>query len=158
MLRIRKQKSGQSVVEFALAIPLFLMLVMAIIDVSRYVVIESSMSHIVRSSLRYGVTGLSEEDPDNPGSELSWSDSLIVIAEENNHFDGWIDIQKTTDSFHIYLTDSAGSSFPEKFPRGNKVTIEFTQQFESLIPYADFLLGGNDGMQIKVKTTYQMEK
>lgn len=159
----RKRSSGQSAVEFAIVIPLFMMLVVAVVDVSRFVFIEASMSHIVRTSLRYGVTGLYRDNPnENPNNAnddfLNWADSLIAVAKDNNPVPAWIQINKTADSFLIYLDENPSSTFPEDFPRGEKVTIQFTQEFDSLMPFAEFLIGGPDGMDIVVKTTYQMEK
>jgi Flp pilus assembly protein TadG len=57
MNRLRARlKKGQSLVEFAIVLPLFLFIIMVILDLGRAVYYYSAIHNAVREGARYGVT------------------------------------------------------------------------------------------------------
>lgn len=86
----QKKLRGQALLEFALALPIFLMLVFGIIDLARYYFTEQSVSHTLREAGRYAVTGqLMTNSTYNAGSSNSFPylarrASIIAAAQANN--------------------------------------------------------------------------
>lgn len=61
----RRRSMGQALVEFALAIPIFLILVFGLIDVGRLVYVNNAISQGAREGARYGsVQGRSQDAAD----------------------------------------------------------------------------------------------
>jgi hypothetical protein len=58
-----KRTRAQSLMEFALAAPLLLLIVFGIIDIARLVQARVSVSNAARSAVRYAVTGQQDRDP-----------------------------------------------------------------------------------------------
>lgn len=154
-----KKRWGQSAVEFALVFPIFIAMIMAMIDFARYSFYEATMSHIVRTTLRYGVTGQLMPNPMDGTQVLDWSDSLIEVAKKNNPVPKWIEIQKNVDSLLIYLESNPNTTYPAKFPAGERVTIQLKQEFKFITFGVNYLMDKKNGpFTINVKTTYQNER
>ncbi|MEM6822380.1 MAG: TadE family protein [Verrucomicrobiota bacterium] len=151
----RKRSLGQAMVEFALCAPVFLFMIMAVIDLSRYVFIEGTMSHIVRTAARYGVTG--ETTTDSSGTALTWSQSVIVEAQNNNPVPSMIAVSGVSTSFYIQNVTSA-ATYPTDAPVGEKVLFRLTQQFDFITPFLHLLDGTSDPFDIVVETIYEIEK
>src|SRR4051794_34188783 len=62
---IANGKNGQSVVEFAIATPLILLLIFGIIDMGRLIQAQVTVDNAARQGLRFAVTGEQERDPSN---------------------------------------------------------------------------------------------
>jgi len=54
-MRLRRQFSGQDMVEFALVVPFILILIMGIFDLGRITFLYSTITNISREGARYGV-------------------------------------------------------------------------------------------------------
>ena len=98
-----KPSKGQTIVEFALALPIFLVLIFGIIDLSRYFFFEQSVSHTLRAAARYAVTGQLTENTSydtNDAGSFPYQDrraSIIAAAQANNP--AGIPITATPDSY-----------------------------------------------------------
>ena len=55
-----RQKKGQTTVEFALVVLLFLTLIMTIVDFALMFFVNQTIQHAVREGARYAVTGRNE--------------------------------------------------------------------------------------------------
>lgn len=73
---------GQSLVEFALVFPVFLLLLCGIVDVSNVFYTEMSVQNALRQAARYAITGNHLPDPNNPGQNLSRVNSIIATAQQ----------------------------------------------------------------------------
>lgn len=69
--RPANRQRGVEVVEMALVLPLFLFLLLGIMDVSRLFFTEITLQRAIREGGRFGVTGQTLADPAHPGSTLS---------------------------------------------------------------------------------------
>ena len=64
-----KRTRGQATVEFALALPIFVMVFFAIVEFTHLFYVKLTLQQALRQAGRYMVTGQGQVDPDNP--ELS---------------------------------------------------------------------------------------
>jgi hypothetical protein len=53
-MRIRREHEGQALVEFALAVPIFLLLIFGLIDLGRAVYVNSAIAQAARDAARWG--------------------------------------------------------------------------------------------------------
>jgi Flp pilus assembly protein TadG len=72
---------GSSILEFAFIVPLFLLLLFAVMDFSRLFYVELTLQNAVRQAGRYAITGNHMADPKNPGQNLSRVGSIIQVAQ-----------------------------------------------------------------------------
>jgi len=80
--RRRVLAEGSALTEFALVIPLFLLLVFGVCDFGRLFFVETTLENAVRQAGRYAITGNHQPDPKNPGQNLSRVDSIIQVAQQ----------------------------------------------------------------------------
>jgi Flp pilus assembly protein TadG len=76
LCRLRSEE-GQSLVEFAISISVFLLLVFAIIDFGHLFFVKMEVQNAIQDAARYGSTGNHLPDPKNPGNTLSRVTSII---------------------------------------------------------------------------------
>ncbi len=77
-----RSSRGQTLLEFALVVPVFLMLVFAVIDFGHLFYVEMTMENAVRQAGRYATTGNHLADPKNPGQNLSRVNSIIQSIQQ----------------------------------------------------------------------------
>lgn len=74
-------ESGQSLVEFALVLPLFLLIITGIFDVGRAVWQENTLAYAAREGTRYAIVhGSASDNPAHPGSEQDVVDVVRSAA------------------------------------------------------------------------------
>jgi Flp pilus assembly protein TadG len=67
--------------EFAFVVPVFLLLLLALIDFSRLFYVEVTLQNAVRQAGRYAITGNHMPDPKHQGQNLSRVNSIIQVAQ-----------------------------------------------------------------------------
>lgn len=77
-----RRRRGVTMVESAIAVPILLMVLFAIFDLSRVLYSHFAVQHAVREGARFAVTGRRLADPGNPGSNFSRRDSIIQTVVE----------------------------------------------------------------------------
>jgi Flp pilus assembly protein TadG len=153
---------GSAIVEFALVIPLLILLITAMMDVARYYFIEQSMSHTVRAAARVAVTGQVDENPDydpnNPSSDefLSRRETIINAARRENPGSLRIVANDSSNqpSDTLQITPADGGD------PGDEVTVNLTQNFTFCTPLLEHLIHdkGHSGVfTLSVTTTYKNE-
>lgn len=73
--------AGSSLLEFALVVPVSLLLLFAIIDFARLFYTEATLQNAVRQAGRYAITGNHLPDPQHQGQNLSRVNSITQIAQ-----------------------------------------------------------------------------
>ncbi len=73
--------AGTSILEFAFVVPVFLLLLFAILDFSRLFYVELTLQNAVRQAGRYAITGNHMPDPQHQGQNLSRVNSIIQVAQ-----------------------------------------------------------------------------
>lgn len=80
-LRRRRQR-GASIVEFAIILPAFLLIMLGIIEMSMMYFADLTMQHAVREGARYAVTGQSNLDP-NASNQQRYQAVLQKIKDSS---------------------------------------------------------------------------
>jgi Flp pilus assembly protein TadG len=81
----RKRKPGsrgQTLVEFAVVLPVFFMLLCGVMDYSHIFYVKMTVQNALREAGRYATTGNHQPDPNNPGQNLSRVNSIIATAQQ----------------------------------------------------------------------------
>lgn len=145
----QSKKSGQSLVEFALVLPVFLLMMFGMVDFARYYMMEQSMSHILRKTARFASTGKTLEDPDNPGTQLSRRESIIEFAKQNSSI-----ITFTIAPTNPEEDDSADNFKMNPYDGGNGgdfLTLTLEQDFSFITPFiTDYFFDGTIEAEIRV--------
>ena len=113
-----RRLGGQSLVEFAIVLPLLLLLVFAIMDFGRLFFTQETLQHAVREAGRFAVTGRQLADPDGNGGQLSRQSSIISTLRKAA-------IGLPIESENIQITDGGS---------GGTVRIEVTYEMKLITP------------------------
>ncbi|MDR0533184.1 MAG: pilus assembly protein [Verrucomicrobiales bacterium] len=181
-----RKRRAASLVEFALVFPMFVVMIMATLDFGRYMYIQSTMSHVVRAALRYGVTEQQQVVVTGTKSTtLSVRQSIINAAISANPVPQMIPVTAGTgsasgnDTFYIDIAAPTGTSWsnaqmsvsatntPWKtlsssyMPvqiSGQLLRVTYNYNFKFATPLIGFITGGtNNTKTVSVQTIYQAE-
>ena len=120
MRKLRRNSSGQSLVEFAIVLPLLLMVFFGIFEFGRFYFTKLTLQHAVREATRFAVTGNTLTDPET-GDPISRANSIVrVILENTNNLD--------VDLAGVTITPADGGG-PEEIVR---VRVDF--QYDLTMP------------------------
>ena len=122
------KNKGNSLIEFALILPLFLLLVLGIVDFGRYFFVQHTIQFATREGMRLALVG--RRLPDGGGNPMTREASIIQTIREN----AGMAVNPSSLSIYIYPI-ATGYSDP-----GN---------WETLPPNA-----GDPGAYMRVKTRY----
>jgi Flp pilus assembly protein TadG len=142
---------GQSLIEFAIAFPLFVLMLMAMIDLCRYYFMEQSISHTLRSTGRYAVTGqLANNSNYQSTNSNSWPylqrrQTLLMVAQSNNPGNLTITAgatnETTNDNFTIESSDNFNGPWSTNSTGGTDSYIKLclTNNFYFVTPFLDLV-------------------
>jgi Flp pilus assembly protein TadG len=137
-MRRKQIISGQGLVEFALLLPVFLLMIMIAVDLSRAAYYYSAVYNAAREGARYGV--------------VHWNDASRVndtINEARRLAAGLGDDLVVTPAF--LDTDGDGSS--------DVVQVTVTYSFETATPILSMLLGSaTQSLTLRSQATMQLER
>ena len=125
-----KNKKGQAMVEFVLILPVFLLLLLGMVDLSRVISANFVIDNAARSAARIGV--------------VSNSDADIIAAIEN----GTESLNEAVITYTI--TPTEGTRGP-----GDELTVEINYTVDILTPIVSNVLG--DSIPISGKTIMRVE-
>ncbi|MGE5589961.1 MAG: TadE/TadG family type IV pilus assembly protein [Bacillota bacterium] len=126
--RLGRDQRGQSVVEFALVVPILLLLVLGIMEFGRAYSTNLSLQNAVREGARLAVTGS--------------TDAQVVQRVR--------DAAPTLDPVRLSVTVS-----PSTRRQGDNVTVTASYDFHYIVPFISELTGATSTFQQKV--TMRME-
>ena len=140
-MRILKNHIGQSIIEFALVIPIILAVVLAFTDLGRVVYFYSALNNAVREAARFGTVTqfASEEDRD---LEIKQKVEQFSIATPLNLSD-------------INLYCDLDEAVP-KFPCDNYITVTATISIQPIVPLISEVIGFGSEYTITAESTMQM--
>lgn len=131
-----------------MVLPIFILLMFAILDFGRLFFTEITLEHAMREGGRFGVTGLHLEDPDNPGTMQTRLASIRQVVQSNA-----IGVQ--FDPADIVISSARGGSGNAGGP-GDTLTISMTYEFQFSTPLIARYF--NDGSyQFTVSTSFRNE-
>jgi Flp pilus assembly protein TadG len=140
---------GQSMVEFAMVVPLFFLLAFGIIDLGRVFFVQTTLQNAMRQAGRFAVTGNHLTDPVT-ATPMSRVDSIIQVAK--NAATG-LDISNIQIS-----SQGGGSTGPNRagWP-GDTVTISLTTNLKLITPMVGRFFGPSGTYKFTVSTTFRNE-
>ncbi len=74
---------GNTAVEFALTLPIFIILFIGIIEFGWYFFVQHTIQYATREGMRLALVGRTIADPSNPGNNLSREASIIQTIKDN---------------------------------------------------------------------------
>ncbi len=152
MHRPRNREHGAVLIETALASVVFAMLLFAIFDFGRMFYFQSRLQHAVSQSTRFATTGNTLEDPNNPGTQMSRVDSIVIMIKQLSGIEGFAadDIQINTVAPDGTLIAGAGAP-------GDIVTVSATWRIPIVAPFLGAMFPG--GLyQFTATTTFRNEE
>lgn len=140
---LSRESAGQSLVEFALTLPVLVLILMAIFDMGRAVFVQNVLSNAVREGSRYGSacyasSNCSCQDIENKVSNTVFNISLDAITVAI----------KPTD----VQCDSPAGDQPN-----NTVRVTASHNFVAVTPLIGRYLGGDSGITIEATSTMGIE-
>lgn len=128
-MRLLSKKNGQSLVEFALIIPILIFMITLFIDVGRAIFTYSELANSVREGTRYAIVHPLEIPQD-------WTDVESIVL----HYSPTLN------------PDDMAISFPTpEVPDG--ITISATYQFKPITPGLSYLLGSTQSITLEAHST-----
>jgi Flp pilus assembly protein TadG len=126
--------------------PLFVLMMCAVVDMSRLLYMETTLQNAVRVGARYAITGNHQPDPLHSGQTLSRVDSITLVAQQ-----AAIGLNVS----NIQISSVAGGSGSAGGP-GDTVTVALTSNVKLLTPIiAHFFTNG--ALSFTVSSTYKNE-
>ncbi len=111
--KLRRDSSGQSIVEFAIVLPLLLLMFFGIFEFGRFYFTKLTLQHAVREATRFAVTGNVLTDPET-GEPIDRAGSIVRVILHNTD-----DLDVALDGVSISPADGGG---PEEIVR---VAVDF---------------------------------
>src|SRR5271165_7608634 len=132
-LGIRESTCGTTLLEFALVLPMFVLLLFAVTDFARLFYVEMTLQNAVREDGRYAITGNHVPDPNHQGQTLSRVKSITQVAQQ---------AAMGLDVSSLQIISVNGGSGNAGGP-GDTVTISLTTNLKLLTPIiAQFFKNG----------------
>ncbi len=101
LIRRARNNKGTTVVEFALVLPIFLLLVLGIFDFGRYFFVEHTLQYATREGMRLALVGRRLDDGGNP---MTREASIIKTIKDNASLA--VDPSDPSLSIYIFQIDS----------------------------------------------------
>ena len=140
-MRLRRQFRGQDLVEYALLLPLMLIMIMGIFDLGRITFFYSTIVNISREGARYGVV----HQCDTPGVIAAAKDKAIGIDPN------YLNFNLPADMWNTWPDCS-----PPDPPGSGTVKVSVTFNFVPLTPFIADILGGSS-IPLNGTTTMYLE-
>ncbi|MGC2108403.1 MAG: TadE family protein [Candidatus Korobacteraceae bacterium] len=138
--------SGNAITEFALVFPLFVLMMCAVVDISRLLYMETTLQNAVRVGGRYAITGNHQPDPLHSGQTLSRVNSIIAVAQQ-----AAIGLNVS----NIQVSSVVGGSGSAGGP-GDTVTVALTSNVKLLTPIIAHFFS-NGALSFTVSSTFKNE-
>lgn len=135
-------------VELAILMPVFILMIFAMLDFSRMMFTKITLQHAMREAGRFGVTGRSLPDPNHPETLQSRLASIKQVVREKA-----IGVQ--VDPNAIYISSVSGGANNAGGP-GDTFTLSLDYEFHFITPFVGKYFD-NGGHAFTVSTTFRNE-
>lgn len=137
--------SGQSLIEFALVIPLILLLAIAFIDLGRIIYFHSALSNAVREGSRYAsINHFTSSALRETGIQQKVIDYAIALPLTSNNITVYCE-----RNLALLVKDQAA-------PCTTYVTVLAHMEIAPMTPFLARILGGGNTFKITAESTMQM--
>jgi hypothetical protein len=134
---------GLELMELSFILPVFLLLMLGILDFGRLFFTEITLQHAMREGGRFGVTGRQLQDPNDPGNLQSRIESIRRVVKDAA-------VGVPMDPKDIVITSVLGGDDNPGGP-GDTITISLTYKFLFITPMIGRFFG--DGSHTFVAST-----
>lgn len=140
----QKKSAGQSLVEFALTLPLLLLLVFTFLDLGRAVYYYSAVGNAVREGARYAsVTKL----------DLSQTDDQDEVKAVIQNYSIALAIDPNLITFPTPVVEDADTSDTVTPDPNDYVTVKATYEFEPITPFLAQIVGSGNTITLSSEST-----
>ena len=146
--RAHRGRCGQSLVEFAMVVPLFFLLLFGIIEIGRVFFVQMTLQNAVRQAGRFAVTGNHLTQGTNA---LSRVQSIVQIAQQ-----AAVGLVLDPPSIYINGQSSTNATATAGGP-GTAVTVSLTTHLQIITPLIGKFFGPNGVYTFTVSTTFRNE-
>jgi Flp pilus assembly protein TadG len=157
--RVRRKFKGtraEGLVEFAVVLPLFFLLMFGIIDMGHLYWVQVTLENAVRQAGRFAVTGQSLPNPNNPAQNQSRLASIVAVAQKAAP---GLDLSKIliTSGEGGSSVSTNGSASAGGLP-GDTVTISLTTHLTLFTNLMGHFYGTNDVDTFTESVTFRNER
>ena len=150
-VRLQSQDRGQAFVEFALIVPIFVLVLIGVFDVGRLVFASNDASHAARDAARFA--SVSPVDCDSifyvvqhqtqRASGVSVTVSYRAAPSPSNQNPGWSNVCPAYNAATTYDNDPAtGTMSATSTPIGGEIRVSINNPVSLATPVINSLLGG----------------
>ena len=142
--RLRRRTAGQSMVEFALVLPIFLLIVLGLVDLGRAVFSYTSITNAAREAARLAIVNQDEDLIKQRGTEQT------AVAQA--------DVDQLVIAFYEALPnpDPADNDECDPVRIGCVAVIEYTSRFQPITPLIGRIIFPS-GVDLTARTTLPVE-
>jgi Flp pilus assembly protein TadG len=151
---MRRKSRGQSLVEFAIVIPIFMLTVLGLIDAARLVYLNSTVSQAAREGARVGSVessyrGSSDDACGTLGGPVCPSNDSALLADIRTGANRMMVPFGTVGNVYVSCVESTGTppsgswtgSTCSKNSSGNLISVRVTSDFHPITPFLSEFLG-----------------
>lgn len=142
MSRSQHSTFGQSAVEFALVLPLILLLFLLFIDMGRLIYFHSALYNAVREGARYAVV---TQFPNSTQREIDIQQKVVDYS-----------IAVPLSSSDVFIWCDGDPVNTAENPCGEFITVSAEAEIQPVIGFLAWAIGGEDTFNIKAESTMQM--
>ena len=130
--RIRSRGAGQAMVEFALIVPIFLALLLGLLDLGRVVYAQNAITQDVHAATRFGSV------------DAPWDAAEIISkAKEVSPAVAFPDSAISGEDADPPLTGTSGDYYPDGVTAGGRVVVQISLPVPLLTPIISNIFGGS---------------
>jgi Flp pilus assembly protein TadG len=147
-MRMFMERRGEGLVEFSLVLPMFLLLMFAMIDLGRYYWIRETVENAIRQAGRYAVTGQSMTNMTRVASIQQVAKNATVGLNPNNTT--YTVSSAPPDSLGAFTSGSAGNP-------GDFVKVDITTTLGFFTPGIARYFGPNGSNTLNMSVIFRSE-
>jgi len=149
---VKRNQRGAVSIEIAVSSVVLFASLLSVFDFGRMYFYQSRLKYAVSQATRFATIGNVIEDPNNPGSDLSRADSIVVMIRE---LSGFVDMADGDISVVSLAGD--GSQVPGAGGPGDVVSVTATYRIAVVAPYLSALFD-EGSYEFSATTTFRNEE
>jgi Flp pilus assembly protein TadG len=161
LIKARRKFKGtraEGLVEFAVVVPLFFLLMFGIIDMGHLYFVQVTLENALRQAGRYAVTGAHLPDPNNPAQNLSRVDSITRVAKKAATGLDVTQILISSDLGGQWQASNTTTNLNAAGLPGDTVTISLTTHLTLFTNLLGHFYGTNDVDTFSESVTFRNER